>query len=47
LSNDPSTAPAYGFQPVVVTGTFALIKDDPSGMLYRLHDAELVETQLK
>ena len=30
----------YGFEPIVVTGKFAVLKDDPSGVLYRLTDAE-------
>ena len=30
----------YGFEPIVVSGRFALLKDDATGMLYRLTDAE-------
>jgi len=33
---------AYGFEPVVVAGRFAVLKDDPAGVLYRMTDAELV-----
>jgi hypothetical protein len=32
----------YGFEPIVVSGRFALLKDDATGMLYRLTDAEFV-----
>ena len=32
----------YGFEPIVVSGRFAVVKDDPAGMLYRLTDAEPV-----
>jgi uncharacterized protein len=37
------TAVRYGFEPIVVSGRFAVLKDDPAGVLYRLTDAELVE----
>ena len=30
----------YGFEPIVVSGRFMLLKDDATGMLYRLTDAE-------
>ena len=33
---------AYGFQPVIVSGRFALLKESGNGMLYRLTDAEVV-----
>jgi len=33
------TGIAYGFEPIVVTGKFAVVKDDPAGVLYRLTDA--------
>jgi len=33
---------AYGFEPIVVAGRFAVLKDDPAGVLYRMIDAELV-----
>ncbi len=32
----------YGFEPIVVSGKFAVIRDDPSGVLYRLTDAESI-----
>jgi hypothetical protein len=32
----------YGFEPVVVAGKFSVIADDPSGVLYRINDAEAV-----
>jgi len=32
----------YGFEPIVIAGKFAVIKDDPSGVLYRMTDAEAV-----
>jgi hypothetical protein len=32
----------YGFEPIVVAGKFAVLKDDPSGVLYRLTDAESI-----
>jgi uncharacterized protein len=31
---------AYGFEPVLLTGKFAVLKDDATGLLYRLTDAE-------
>jgi uncharacterized protein len=33
---------AYGFEPIVVAGKFAVLKDDPAGVLYRVTDAEPV-----
>jgi hypothetical protein len=30
----------YGFEPIVMEGRFAVLKDDPAGVLYRLTDAE-------
>lgn len=33
---------AYGFEPIVVAGKFAVLKDDPAGVLYRMTDAELL-----
>jgi len=33
---------AYGFEPIVVGGRFAVLKNDPAGVLYRMTDAELV-----
>lgn len=29
---------AYGFEPIVVTGKLAVLKDDPTGVFYRLTD---------
>ena len=37
------TAVRYGLEPIVVEGRFAVLKDDPSGVLYRLSDASQVE----
>ena len=34
------TAVKYGFEPIVVEGRFAVLKDDDAGILYRLTDAE-------
>ncbi|CAG0984196.1 hypothetical protein GPROT1_02515 [Gammaproteobacteria bacterium] len=33
----------YTLDPIVVSGRFAVQKDDPNGVLYRLHDAAQVE----
>ena len=33
----------YTFDPIVITGKFAVLKDDASGLLYRLSDAAQVE----
>jgi hypothetical protein len=33
------TAVKYGFEPIVVTGKFLVLKDDPMGLYYRLTDA--------
>jgi hypothetical protein len=30
----------YGFEPIVVSGKFTVLKDDPTGVLYRLTEAE-------
>ena len=35
---------AYSLQPIVVSGRFAVLKDDPNGVLYRLVDATQVDT---
>jgi hypothetical protein len=35
---------AYTFDPVVLSGRFAVVKDDPTGVLYRLADAVRVDT---
>jgi len=32
----------YGFDPIVVTGKFVVLKDDPMGLYYRLTDASAV-----
>jgi len=32
----------YGFEPIVVTGKFVVLKDDPMGLYYRLTDAVAV-----
>jgi hypothetical protein len=33
----------YGFDPIVVGGKFAVLKDDAAGLLYRLTDAEVID----
>ena len=35
----------FGFEPVVVSGKLTVLKDDPTGVLYRLTDAESVDAQ--
>jgi len=32
----------YGFEPIIVTGKFVVLKDDPMGLYYRLTDAVAV-----
>jgi hypothetical protein len=32
----------YGFEPIVVAGRFAVLKDDKAGVLYRMTEAEFV-----
>lgn len=32
----------YGFEPIVVSGTLVVLKDDPMGLYYRLTDAVLI-----
>jgi hypothetical protein len=32
----------YGFEPIIVAGRFAVLKDDAAGVLYRMTDAEPV-----
>ena len=32
----------YSLEPIVVSGRFEVLKDDPSGMLYRMTDAEMI-----
>ena len=34
------TPVAYGFEPIVLTGKLAVLKDDPTGVFYRLTDAQ-------
>jgi uncharacterized protein len=34
----------YTFEPIVVSGRFAVLKSDPAGVLYRLTDATQIET---
>ena len=41
------TPVAYGFEPIVVTGKFAVVRDDPAGVLYRLTDATQVSAPSK
>jgi uncharacterized protein len=31
---------AYGFEPMILSGKFAVLKNDPTGVLYRLTEAE-------
>lgn len=38
---------AYGFDPIVVAGKFAVLKDDPAGVLYRMTDAEPIAAASK
>lgn len=35
------TAVKYGFEPIILTGKLAVLKDDPMGLYYRLTDAVL------
>lgn len=35
-------AVAYGFEPIILSGKFAVLKNDPTGVLYRLTEAEPV-----
>lgn len=37
------TPVAYTFDPIVLSGRFAVVRDDPSGVLYRLADAVRVD----
>ncbi len=39
LAKKPVT---YGFEPVVLEGKLAVLKDDPNGLLYRMTEARLV-----
>jgi hypothetical protein len=38
---------AYGYEPIIVSGKFAVLKNDPGGVLYRLIEAELVTLPAK
>jgi hypothetical protein len=40
LARKPVT---YGFEPVVLEGKLAVLKDDPNGLLYRMTDAQSVD----
>lgn len=40
---EAKTAVAYTFDPIVVSGRFAVVKDDPSGVLYRMTGAGRVD----
>ena len=40
---DAKTPVTYTFDPIVVSGNFAVVKDDPSGVLYRMTDAGRVD----
>jgi hypothetical protein len=42
LAKKPLT---YGFEPIIVAGRFAVLKDDAAGVLYRMTDAEPVTTR--
>ena len=37
----------YSMEPILVTGKLAVLKSDPSGLLYRLSEAESIQTKLK
>jgi len=32
----------YGYEPIVLSGKFTVLKDDPTGLFYRLTDAVIV-----
>lgn len=38
---------AYGFEPILLSGKFVVLKDDATGLLYRLTDAEPIATTRK
>jgi hypothetical protein len=38
---------AYGFEPIIISGKFAVLKSDPSGLLYRLTEAEQIVSKPK
>lgn len=35
---------AYGYEPIIVSGRLSVLRNDTSGVLYRLTDAEVVES---
>jgi len=35
----------YGYEPIVLSGKFTVLKDDPTGLFYRLTDAVVVGTK--
>jgi hypothetical protein len=37
----------YGFEPILLSGNFAVLKNEPTGVLYRLTDAEPVPSTTK
>jgi uncharacterized protein len=37
----------YGIEPIIVAGKLAVLRNDPSGVLYRLTDAEPVDARVK
>ena len=37
----------YGFEPIILSGKFSVIRNDPSGVLYRLTEAESIATTSK
>jgi hypothetical protein len=37
----------FGFEPVMLSGKLSVLKNDSSGLLYRLTEAEAIETKLK
>ena len=42
-----SKAVKFGVEPIIMAGKLSLLKDDQSGMLYRMTDAELVPSSVK
>jgi hypothetical protein len=38
---------AYGFEPIILSGKFAVLKNDPAGVLYRLTEAEPIAPSTK
>jgi uncharacterized protein len=37
----------YGFEPIIIYGKLAVLKDDPGGLLYRLSEAEPIQSRLR